>query len=240
MQDGSDRKDNRPAFSRRGFLRAGFGLAAAATVLDPLDAFAQRLPISRPRVISLLNVQTGERLNNVEYWSRGRYQLDAVEALSRLMRDHRTDTVHPIEPELFDLVHSLQQRMGHRGPIHMISGYRSPETQAMLHAQDPVGAASNSFHTKGQAMDLRIPGVPTRTLYRAAITGQEGGVGFYPRTDFLHLDVGPVRTWVPGGDPAAAPAKRTRNAQAQASPPQVRTGRVQPLRPAEARRPRGR
>jgi len=181
--------------------------AAAALVVGPGEAAASsRVTAVRPRVISILNVNTGERLDNVEYWSRGRYLPDALRALDRIMRDHRTDAVHEIDPLLFDLVVAVHARVGANGPIHLVSGYRSPETNARLRGRDP-GVARNSYHMRGEAMDLRLPGVTTRNLYRAAVVENEGGVGYYPRTDFIHLDVGPSRTWGPGARREATRAR---------------------------------
>jgi uncharacterized protein YcbK (DUF882 family) len=205
MRDG-DEPNGAARLSRRSFLGLG-AAAAAAALIAPGEALAStRVVAVRPRVISILNVNTGERLENVEYWARGRYLPDALRALDRIMRDHRTDTVHEIDPSLFDLVVAVQSRLEASGPIHLVSGYRSPQTNAQLRRRDP-GVARNSFHMRGEAMDLRVPGITTRNLYRAAVVENEGGVGFYPRTDFIHLDVGPSRTWGPGSRREAARAR---------------------------------
>jgi uncharacterized protein YcbK (DUF882 family) len=177
---------------RRAFL--GFGAVAAltASVSVPFGAQAASLA-SPPRRLSLLNTHTGERLA-AEYWVKGRYVKDALRQFNHLLRDHRTDTVHPIDPELLDLVHTLQARLGTRTPIHIVSAYRSPQTNEWLR-EIGNGVARNSYHTKGMAVDLRLPGRETRLLHKAALRQRAGGVGYYPDSDFVHVDVGPVRTW---------------------------------------------
>ncbi|MGQ9365997.1 DUF882 domain-containing protein [Azospirillum sp. A39] len=152
------------------------------------------LPRAPTRHLHLLNLHTGERLQG-DYWSKGQYLRSGVRAFSRLLRDHRTGEVHPIDPRLFDLLHQLQRRLGFRGPVHVISGYRSPATNALLREADTDGVAKFSYHMQGKAIDLRIPGVPLRTLHRAALSLRSGGVGYYSSSNFVHMDVGPVRRW---------------------------------------------
>ncbi|PWC34655.1 hypothetical protein TSO352_24705 [Azospirillum sp. TSO35-2] len=177
-------------------MRAGLGLAAAAAATAGLgaeeaEAAALRAP---PRLLSLVNLHTGERIS-AEYWSKGRYQRDAMRAINRVLRDHRTNAVHPIDPKLLDLVHALGRKIGRRGPVEIVSGYRSPESNAMLHEADGSGVAQNSFHMRGMAIDLRVPGMSTRNLQRAALSLRGGGVGYYPESNFVHVDVGPLRHW---------------------------------------------
>lgn len=193
---GSRAAECRP-LDRRTLLRAGLGLAAVTatggTLLTPeqAEAAALRAP---PRLLSMVNLHTGEKLS-AEYWVKGRYQRDALKAFSRLLRDHRNNTVHAIDPKLLDLVHSLSRKLGRRGPIEIVSGYRSPESNAMLREADHSGVAQNSFHMRGMAMDLRVPGLSTRNLQRAALSLRGGGVGYYPESNFVHVDVGPLRHW---------------------------------------------
>ncbi len=171
-----------------------FSLAAAATaaVLTPDDALAvMRAPT---RHLAFHNLHTGERLR-AEYWSKGRYMRDGLKAINRILRDHRTGDVHPIDPGLLDFVYALQRRLGVNSPFHVISGYRSPETNAMLRESDGGGVARFSYHMEGRAIDLRMPGVPLRTLHRAALSLRRGGVGYYPSSNFVHVDTGPVRRW---------------------------------------------
>lgn len=182
----------RALLGRRSFLRLGAAAAASAALFDPMDALAASRAMS-VRQVSLLNLHTGERLK-AEYWIKGRYQNDVLSAVSRVLRDHRTDERHPIDRNLLDLIHTLHVRMGRREPFHIISGYRSPATNRMLRAKSG-GVARNSYHMRGMAVDLRMPGIGTRQIYRAALRMRLGGVGFYPDSDFVHVDVGPVRSW---------------------------------------------
>ncbi|WP_207481069.1 DUF882 domain-containing protein [Arenibaculum pallidiluteum] len=187
-----DRAGDAPAIGRRRLLMLGAAALATAATLPAgeAEAAARTLP---PRRLSFLNLHTGERLS-AEYWSRGSYQKDALRAIERLLRDHRNDQVHPIDPRLLDLVHGLYAKIGRRDPLHVISGYRSPATNAMLH-ETTDGVANFSYHMRGMAIDIRMPGVDTRRIYRSALAMRRGGVGFYPRSNFVHVDVGPVRTW---------------------------------------------
>ncbi|MBY6261393.1 DUF882 domain-containing protein [Azospirillum sp. 412522] len=182
---------------RRHLLRAGMGLAAVAAAGGTLfsseeaEAAALRAP---PRVLSLVNLHTGEKIN-AEYWAKGRYVRDAMKAVNRVLRDHRTNSVHPIDPKLLDLVYGLSRKIGRKGPIEIVSGYRSPESNALLREADHSGVAQNSFHMRGMAIDLRVPNMSTRQLQRAALSLRGGGVGYYPDSNFVHVDVGPLRHW---------------------------------------------
>ncbi|WP_342667913.1 DUF882 domain-containing protein [Azospirillum halopraeferens] len=166
--------------------------AAAATILTPDESLA--LPAVPGRQLHLHNLHTGERLKG-EYWSRGRYLKDGIRAFSRILRDHRTGDVHPIDPKLFDILHQLQRRLGFRDAVHVVSGYRSPATNAMLRENDSDGVAKFSYHMVGKAIDIRVPGIPLRTLHRASLSLRAGGVGYYPDSNFVHVDVGPLRRW---------------------------------------------
>ena len=178
---------------RRELLRIGLATAAAGLVMAPdVSEAALRAP---PRQLVLLNLHTGERVRT-EYWAKGRYQRDGLREINRLLRDHRTGAVHPIDPKLLDLLHALTRKVGSKNPVHIVSAYRSPETNAWLREQDGSGVAQNSFHTQGKAIDLRVPGLPLRTLQRAALSLRGGGVGYYPESNFVHVDVGPKRHWV--------------------------------------------
>lgn len=148
------------------------------------------MPVRR---LSLVNLHTHERLDCV-YYDNGCYLPDALAAADRVLRDHRTGDIHPIAPALLDVVHRLTRRFGGDRPVHIISGYRSPRSNAMLRKRS-TGVASKSYHTLGKAIDLRIPGVPLKSLHRAAKALRAGGVGWYPKPDFIHVDIGPVRYW---------------------------------------------
>ena len=173
---------------RRRVLAAGLGLAAPT-----LGASAAAASASAPRSLSLLNLHTGERLS-ATYFEGGRYLPDALAALDRVLRDHRTGEVHPIAPGLLDLVSGLSGQLGGSGAVQVISGYRSPVTNAALHARSS-GVATRSLHMQGLAMDIRVPGAPLERLRDSALALGKGGVGYYPDSNFVHVDVGRVRRW---------------------------------------------
>lgn len=145
------------------------------------------------RAIAFLNIHTGERLRTV-YWQDGHYLADSLDAIDRVLRDFRTGEVKPIDTRLLDLLDAVNQSLGNNGPLHVISGYRSPKTNAMLAARSR-GVARNSFHVKGMAIDVRLPHCPLKMLQAVGLGLERGGVGYYPDSNFVHLDTGPVRSW---------------------------------------------
>lgn len=169
----------------------GSMLAASGAAACALPSQAKATSIGRS--LAVLNLHTGERLS-ATYWEAGAYVDDALGALSRVLRDHRTNEVHAMDPPLFDLLNALSQRLGSKETIQIISGYRSPETNAALR-QGSSGVAAHSLHIEGKAMDIRIAGVDLPQLRNAAWGLQGGGVGFYPASNFVHVDVGRVRRW---------------------------------------------
>lgn len=173
---------------RRNLLRGAIGLVGTAAVGGPALAAA-----TAPRSLSLVNLHTGEALKAV-YWEAGHYVPDALAALNRVLRDHRTGEVHTMAPGLLDLVAALRQRLDTNETVQIISGYRSPKSNAALHAHSD-GVATRSLHMKGEAMDIRIAGVDLTRLRDAALDMKRGGVGFYPGSNFVHVDVGRVRRW---------------------------------------------
>lgn len=173
---------------RRHILKGALGLAGAALFGQAAEAAA-----AAPRTLSLMNLHTGEALK-ATYFEGGEYVPDALTAMNRLLRDFRTGDVHPIAPGLLDLVNTLSARLETSQTVHVISGYRSPLTNATLHERSN-GVATHSLHMQGEAMDIRIPGVELANLRDAALGLQRGGVGFYPASDFVHVDVGRVRRW---------------------------------------------
>jgi uncharacterized protein YcbK (DUF882 family) len=146
------------------------------------------------KTLALQNTTTGDNLN-VTYFERGRYLPDALHEINYLYRDHLTDEVHPVDIALLDQLHDLQTTLGlNKRPIHVICGYRSPFTNAHLRSHSR-GVARNSLHMEGRAIDIRIAGVDSRTIRDAALSMAQGGVGYYPGSNFVHLDTGDVRTW---------------------------------------------
>jgi uncharacterized protein YcbK (DUF882 family) len=174
--------------SRRGFLATAVG--ATFGLMAPRLVSAQPLP---PRILRFDNLHTGEKLA-VEYWKGGTYEPEGLGVINHLMRDFRTGDVHPIDPSLLDLLHDLVGSTETRSPFEIISAYRSPATNAALHSHSD-GVARNSLHLTGQAIDIRLADVPLAGLRRAALARRRGGVGYYPDSNFVHVDTGRVRTW---------------------------------------------
>lgn len=171
--------------NRRALIGAALILPAARPALAANPA---------PRRLSVLNLHTGERLA-ATYWEAGAYVQDALQGLARILRDHRTGETHEMAPGLLDLVARLQTDLGASQPVQVISGYRSPRTNEALRQSGGGGVAKRSLHMDGLAMDIRIPGVDLARLRDAAWGLQAGGVGYYPGSDFVHVDVGRVRRW---------------------------------------------
>ena len=166
--------------------------AAAATGLIAAPAIAlPRVPTHR--ALAFHNLHTGEALDIV-YWAEGDYLHDATRRIEYLLRDFRTGATHSIDPRLLDLLTVLRERLRTTAPYQVISGYRSPETNAKLHRIDE-GVSTNSLHLQGQAIDIRVPGRASSAVRHAALSLKAGGVGYYPRADFVHVDVGRVRWW---------------------------------------------
>ena len=174
---------------RRTFVIAGIAALAAPRVAL---ASAER-QVAPVRELGFLNLHTGESLR-ASYWENGAYHADALSDIARVLRDHRSDEAHPIDVKLLDLVHRLMETLDHQRPVHVISGYRSPATNKMLNRKSS-GVARKSFHMSGKAIDLRLEGVPLRRVHKAALALRGGGVGYYGKSRFVHLDTGRVRRW---------------------------------------------
>ena len=176
---------------RRGFLKAG--LFATATLGFWMPSLAEAAKPLAGREIKLQNIHTGEKFIG-EYWYNGKYVPGAFNEIKMLMRDHRTNERFPIDPRLMDILYVLRNRIGTRSPFEVFSGYRSDATNAKLRRMSH-GVARNSLHMTGQAIDLSLPGTKLSTVRKSAIALKSGGVGFYPSSDFIHIDTGRVRTW---------------------------------------------
>jgi uncharacterized protein YcbK (DUF882 family) len=177
-----------PSLSRRRFLACA-GTAGAGLLAAPRLALAS----VTERRLSFLHTHTNERLS-IAYASLGGYRPDALSRIDHLLRDFRTGDVHAIDPALLDLLNDLAVLAGATEPFHVISGYRSPTTNAMLRSRSG-GVARHSLHMDGRAIDVRLPDVPLRLLRDAAVALGRGGVGYYPGPAFVHVDTGRVRTW---------------------------------------------
>ena len=176
--------------SRREVLRLAGGLATSVLLGARSATAASR---ATTRALSLYSVNTGEHLA-VEYFADGAYRPDAMQAVSRLLRDHVTDQVRAIDPVLLDQLFVLRGALETQTAFHVVCGYRSPETNAMRRRQHR-GVAGHSFHIAGRAADVFLPDRDLRQIRTAALRLGSGGVGYYPRSGFVHLDTGPVRTW---------------------------------------------
>jgi uncharacterized protein YcbK (DUF882 family) len=178
--------------NRRFFLK--WGASAILTTVFTHPVLAAVNPKSHEHhILSFYNIHTGETLKTC-YRSNGKLIHRAVNRISYIMRDYRTGEVKPVDPNLLDLLHRIVMQEKPRSPLSIISGYRSPRTNAALR-KVTAGVASNSLHMEGRAIDIRIPGYQTTALRQIAINLQCGGVGYYPDSDFVHLDTGPVKVW---------------------------------------------
>jgi len=175
--------------SRRRFLQVGLG--ATAGLVMP-NAFANLLK-QPERKLSLVNLHTGESVN-ATYWAEGQYQRGELDAINKVLRDFRTGDIHKMDKDLIDLLNIMHHKIGANRAFHVISGYRSPKTNAALN-KNSTGVAKKSLHMQGKAIDIRLPGHKLSDLRRVALNLHAGGVGFYPESDFIHVDTGRVRHW---------------------------------------------
>ena len=180
-------------FARREMLRLGSAAFGAAIVSGFPEQALAAIGRDEFKSVAFHNLHTGERLT-AEYWARGNYVPDALKAVNHVLRDYRNNEVHFIEPKLLDLLSALQKRLGSAAEVQVISGYRSPATNAAMHARSR-GVASHSLHMEGKAIDIRLADVPLARLHSTALDLRAGGVGYYPTLDFVHVDVGRVRRW---------------------------------------------
>ncbi|MFI8418225.1 DUF882 domain-containing protein [Serratia sp. NPDC078593] len=176
--------------NRRKWL--ALGTAAMGIALLPGQAFAS-LSTSRPRILLINNLNTGESLK-AEFFDGKGYNKEELARLNHLFRDYRANKVKSIDPQLFDQLFRLQSLLGTTKPVQLISGYRSLSTNNALRGRSR-GVAKHSYHTKGQAMDFHIEGIQLSHIRKAALKMRAGGVGYYPRSNFVHIDTGPARTW---------------------------------------------
>lgn len=191
--------DSASSVSRRKFL--GFGVAATATILasSVIKPAAATMFNGRDermegaRKISFRNSHTGESFSGV-YRVGDKYLPDAFDRINIVLRDFRSNELFPIDPRAIDIIYAVHQKTGQTEPYEVLSGYRCPKTNAGLRKASE-GVAKNSLHMTGQAIDLRLPGFATREVRNIAVSLKAGGVGYYAKSNFVHMDTGDVRTW---------------------------------------------
>ncbi len=178
------------SLTRRSFIKAGLALIA----YNALPSFAYAHITKQPtRSLHLHNIHTGESIKTI-YWEEGVYITESMKDISYILRDHHTNDMKDINPHLLDIVSYLHRALDTSRPFEVISGYRSPHTNAML-CRYSRGVNPHSLHMEGKAIDLRLGNKHLKTIRNKAVAMHQGGVGYYPRSDFVHLDVGPVKYW---------------------------------------------
>ena len=169
-------------------------LAALAASTVPFGSVIASQNTYPELTLSLFNLHTSETFNRA-FWVAGAYDRDALDEVNHFLRDHRTNEVKPIDPRLLSILYLVGNKVGNTAkPFSVISGYRSAETNRKL-ALNNNAVAKNSYHIKGRAVDIRLPGTNTQHLKEAGLAMRVGGVGYYKRSDFIHLDTGPHRVW---------------------------------------------
>lgn len=177
--------------TRRRFLTVGLGISAA--FVSPVGALASHRTEPAKRKLRLFNPRSKELLETT-YWADGAYLPTALVEIDHLMRDMRSGKTTPMARGLLDLLHSVQTKLELRAPFHVISAFRTRSSNECLRKQG-WAASKNSYHITGKAVDIRHPEMATAGLRKAAFELKQGGVGYYPRLNFVHLDIGPVRYW---------------------------------------------
>ena len=178
--------------SRRVFLGHAARLGAVGAL--PALATGARASVAEARGLNLVHTHTHEKIDLV-YAVGPNYVAEALGSLDHFLRDHYTGDVGRIDPGVFDLLHGVRQLLGSARPYEVISGYRCPATNENLRGSRGGGVAKRSLHMEGRAIDVRLPGVTLADLRDAARSLGRGGVGYYPREQFVHLDTGRVRHW---------------------------------------------
>lgn len=185
------RRDDQTCAQRRRLL----SLCAGGLLAASMPSVTQASVSLAPRRLSFSHTHTGETLS-LTYRVGSVYVPAALSRINTLMRDFRTGDEHPMDPELLDILWTLQEQLDSKGPYHIISAYRSSRTNESLRGRSAsTGVAKRSLHLTGQAIDVRLPDVSLSDLRDAAIRLKRGGVGYYPESGFVHIDTGRVRHW---------------------------------------------
>jgi uncharacterized protein YcbK (DUF882 family) len=183
------RQSHMPNISRRRFLVSSAQAAAGLLILPPINCWAMG---ARKYPLTFFHTHTEECLKIMH--TPGYCSSPVQKKIKMFLRDFRTGDIHPIDPTLLDILCKIQSVTGSQGTIEIISGYRSPQTNNSL-SHTTKGVAGKSLHMKGQAVDIRITDLPTLQVHNTATALRTGGVGYYAKSDFVHLDTGPFRTW---------------------------------------------
>ena len=176
--------------NRRKFIKTLSLGAASLAIYSPWQSV---FAIARDRTLSFYHTHTSEKLN-ITYFSEGSYLTKELNNISHFLRDFRTGDVHPIDKNLLDMLYAIRYQTGSEGIIEVISGYRSPKTNSALRANSS-GVAKKSLHMLGKAIDIRFSDIDTLDVKKSAFKLKAGGVGYYEKSDFVHLDTGRFRTW---------------------------------------------
>ncbi|QWF69844.1 DUF882 domain-containing protein [Methylomonas paludis] len=188
-----DQGDNDIVLSKRRFMRQ-LACGTLLTMATPAIAEAARSRLPMHKTLAFEHTHTGDKLK-LTYFEKGRYIKSALREIDYILRDFRSGDIYPIDIDLIDQLHDIKAMLGvGNRPFHIISGYRSPETNSWLH-NETSGVATNSLHMQGRAIDIRVEGIDSRRIRHAALAMNRGGVGYYPDSDFVHLDTGKPRTW---------------------------------------------
>lgn len=182
--------DSKNLMNRRNFLKIA-GIASAVSFFPNIAVANLKAPYKKS--LSFYNIHTGEKLDTT-FWIEGSYIPESLVDMNHILRDYRTDKATEIDTELFDLLHSIRTNLDSNKPFHIISGYRSPGTNTMLRGHSS-GVAKKSLHMEGKAIDINLPGRNLSELKKVAMNLKQGGVGYYPDSNFVHVDVGRVRSW---------------------------------------------
>lgn len=174
-----------------GIVASGFLTKISAAIAAPSIIGVKKLNC---RTLSFDCTNAGEKLHNATYWVEGNYVPEVLEHINYALRDWRANEVYPIHTGVLDLLHRLGRSLDTDCHFELTCGYRSPQTNAMLHARDPE-VATHSLHMTGKAADITLPGRTLRNLHEAALALRTGGVGYYPDDNFIHVDIGRVRYW---------------------------------------------
>ncbi len=181
----------------KGVTRRGLLSAFAATTVVAAPTFANAFGLLRGagdiRRLRMHSGRTGEQIDMI-YWIEGEYIPEALAEINKFVRDWRTGQVARFDTRTVDILAASHRLLDSETPYLLLSGYRSPQTNAMLRSKSR-GVARNSLHMKGQAADIRLPGRSVSQISKAAISCSAGGVGRYSRSNFVHVDCGDVRVW---------------------------------------------